>query len=97
MKAAPLCLLVLAAAVLSCDLVKNELPLIDQEPRLLKEVPNGQKFLIGDPRDLKGNYLYIANLKGTPYEMGKAYGQLFGEEIEKTLDLFYKYYMGQLE
>lgn len=86
----------LVVTAFSCDLVKNDLPLVDQEPRLVKEVPNGQKFIIGDPSDLKGNYLYIANLRGTPYEMGKAYGQLFAEEIEKTLDLFYKYYMGQL-
>lgn len=60
-------ILFLAGTVLSCDLVKNDLPLIDQEPRLVKEVPNGQKFIIGDPSDLKGNYLYIANLRGTPY------------------------------
>lgn len=87
-------LLVLSQA---CDLVENKLKLLDQEPTLLKTIANGQKMLIGDPSDPKGDYLYIANLKGTPQEMGKALGQLFSEEIHNTLDLFYGYYMGQLE
>lgn len=29
--------------------------------------------------------------------MGKAYGQLMADEMQKTLDLFYKYYMDQVE
>jgi len=33
-------------------------------------VTNGQKFIIGDPTDPKGNFLYIANLKGTHEQMG---------------------------
>ncbi len=64
-------LLVLTQA---CDLVENKLKLLDQEPSLLKATANGQKMLIGDPSDPKGDYLYIANLKGTPQEMGKALG-----------------------
>ena len=31
-------------------------------------------MLIGDLNDPEGNYLYVAKLKGTPHEMGKAYG-----------------------
>ena len=54
----------------SCDLVENKLKLLDQEPTLLKTIANGQKMLIGDPSDPKGDYLYIAN----PKEMGKALG-----------------------
>ena len=81
----------------ACDLVRNVQPLIDQEPTLLKSVANGQKLLIGDPKDPKGNYLYIANIKGTPREMGKALGELFAEEIKATLDLFYGYYIGALD
>ncbi len=89
--------LLVVATALACNIVKNNLPLIDQEPQLVKEVANGQKFIIGDPTDPKGNYLYIANLKGTPQEMGKAYGQLFAEEMNKNLEMFYKYYGAQIE
>lgn len=63
----------------SCDITRNNLTLVDDEPTLVKEVPNGQKYIIGDPTNFKGSFLYIANLKGTPYEMGKAYGQLFAD------------------
>ncbi len=73
--------ILLLTLVFSCDLVKNTLPLIDQEPKLIKEVPNGQKFIIGDPSDPKGSYLYIVNVKGTAREMGKAYGQLMVDEM----------------
>ena len=29
------------------------------------------------------NFVYIAKVKGTAYEMGLAYGQLFGDELKK--------------
>jgi len=67
----------LLALILACDLVANSKTLVDQTPTLLKEVPNGQKFIIGDPTNPKGDYLFIANLKGTPRDMGKAMGQLY--------------------
>lgn len=54
------------ALILACDIVQNTLPLIDQEPKLIKTVANGQKLLIGDPSHPQNDYLYIANLKGTP-------------------------------
>lgn len=57
--------LFLVAIVFTCDLVKNTEPLVDQAPLLVKEVPNGQKYIIGDPTNPKGNYLYIVNVKGT--------------------------------
>lgn len=65
------------ALILSCTIVENNKVLIDQEPRLLKTVTNGQKFLIGDPSNPQGDYLYIANIKGTPRQMGKALGEMF--------------------
>ena len=80
----------------TCKLAKNPNPLVNDAPTLVKEVPNGQKFIIGDPTNFKGSYLYIANLKGTPYDMGKAYGQLFADEMQKNLNLFYYYYADQL-
>jgi hypothetical protein len=82
MRAAIKFLALLIVAISACNIVRNDLPLIDQTPTLLKSVPNGQKLLIGDIKDPLGNYLYIANLKGTPKEMGKAYGELFAEETK---------------
>jgi isopenicillin-N N-acyltransferase like protein len=93
----PLILVLLVALTLTCNLIKNELPLVDEEPKLLMEVKNGQKLLIGDPNNTQGNYLYIANLKGTHEEMGKAFGEMFKEEMEIVLNDFYDYYMDQLE
>ena len=66
-----ICLAVLSQA---CDLTKNNLKLVDSVPTLIKTVPNGQKLLIGDSKDPQGDFLFIANLKGTPREMGKAFG-----------------------
>lgn len=63
--------------ILACNLIENTKELVDQVPTLLQTVPNGQKMLIGDPINPQGDYLYIANLKGTPREMGKALGQMF--------------------
>ena len=55
----------LVTLALSCSLTPNQEPLVDEEPRLVKTVPNGQKYIIGDPSDPSGNFLYIANIKGT--------------------------------
>ena len=65
--------------ILACTLVENTKQLVDQAPTLLQTVPNGQKMLIGDPSNPQGDYLYIANVKGTPREMGKALGQMFAQ------------------
>ena len=74
---------VLLAAILAlslaCNIVENTKKLVDQVPTLLQTVPNGQKMLIGDPSNPQGDYLYIANVKGTPREMGKALGQMFSQ------------------
>lgn len=69
----------LLALSLACTLVENTKQLVDQVPTLLQTVPNGQKMLIGDPSNPQGDYLYIANVKGTPREMGKAIGQMFSQ------------------
>ena len=69
----------LLALTLACDIVHNTKELVDQVPTLLQTVPNGQKMLIGDPSNPQGDYLYIANVKGTPREMGKALGQMFAQ------------------
>ena len=68
----------IAIQVLStCPVTRNQMVTIPDNANTLMSVPNGQKFLIGDLSDPLGNYLYVAKLKGTPYEMGKAFGQMF--------------------
>lgn len=71
------CLIV--AAFSACDLNPNKQPLIEgnANAKLIGSVPNGEKYLIGDLNDPLGNFLYVARMKGSAYEMGKAFGQLF--------------------
>ena len=70
--------LILALWANSCEVKPNQKPIIYQpDPTLIREVDNGQKLLIGNLSDPEANYLYVAKLKGTPYQMGKAFGQLF--------------------
>lgn len=61
----------------SCSIDPNFQEIIDSSPVLMKATKNGEKFVLGDLGDPEKNYVYIANLKGSPYEMGFAYGQLF--------------------
>ena len=81
--------LLLALVLNDCAYDPNKMPTLEGKLNLLKEVPNGQKFLVGDLAST--DYLYVAKLKGTPYEMGYAYGQLFKEEIEEQLKVFFQY------
>lgn len=60
-----------------CDINPNKKPLIFEQPNLLKKTQNGEKLLLGSLEDPEQNYIYIAKVKGTPYEMGKAFGELF--------------------
>lgn len=63
-------LLLLAFIILSAwtiDIKINNKTLINEKPKLLASVPNGQKLLIGDMNDPERNILYIANVKGTPF------------------------------
>jgi hypothetical protein len=57
-------------AVVSIDIVVNNKTLINEPAKLLATVKNGQKLFIGDLNDPERNILYLANLKGTPFEMG---------------------------
>lgn len=68
--------LLLVAGVVSvsaqegCSGKKNLSPVLDIEPKLLKTVKNGQKWIMQNDT----NVVYIAKIKGSAYEMGKAYG-----------------------
>lgn len=85
MKSTAIILLSILSFALTCDLNPNKLPLIEGEPKLIAQVPNGEKYIIGDLNDPLGNYLYVARMKGTAYEMGKAFGQLFKDELKIQL------------
>lgn len=97
MKFATLIILCILHLAFTCDFNPNKLPLIEGEPKLIGQVPNGQKYIIGDINDPLGNYLYVARMKGTAYEMGKAFGQLFKDELKVQLDNFMNYYVTYLQ
>ena len=57
----------LTALAIACAYNPNHQRLVEKDPVLLNSVTNGEKFVIGDLNDSERNYLYVANLKGTPY------------------------------
>ncbi len=59
---------------LGCLGVRNESPILDLPAQPLKTVPNGQSWVMQEGT----NVVYLAKLSGSPYEMGYAYGQLYG-------------------
>ena len=78
-----------------CDGVRNKSPVLDMPPKLLKTVKNGVKWLMKNDT----NIVYIAKIKGTPYEMGKAYGELFADELKTqfgNIDVLYPSIMQDL-
>ena len=85
-------ILLISFVFASCDYNPNRLDVIDDDWSLLQEVPNGKKYLVGD----ESNYLYVAKVKGTSYEMGKAYGELFKVELADQVANFYKYVKQQV-
>ena len=93
-------LILLAVALLtvlvsSCPVNPNALPKVSGDVmHLLQETLNGQKFVIGDINS--NDRLFVAKLKGTPYEMGKAFGTMFKEELPKQLKAFFTYYGDQV-
>jgi hypothetical protein len=62
---------------MGCGGVRNENPVLELPAQPLKTVPNGQSWKMENGT----NVVYIARLQGSPYEMGYAYGQLFGAEV----------------
>lgn len=87
--------LVLATCILTCDVKPNNEPFVQGDVMtLLNTTQNGQKFVIGDINSK--DRLFVAKLKGTHYEMGKAFGQLFKDEIKTQLANFFSYYGDQV-
>ena len=62
------------APPVGCTGVRNDQPILDLPAQPLKTVPNGQSWVMQEGT----NVVYLAKLSGTPYEMGYAYGQLYG-------------------
>ena len=58
-----------------CSGIPNNSPVLELEAKELGKVKNGQSWKMDDGH---GNFLYIAKVSGTPYEMGYAQGELFG-------------------
>ena len=58
---------------------------------------NGQRYLIGNQNGPDGNFIHLLRVKGTPYEMGKAYGKLFAAELKQNLQQFFDYYVQILQ
>jgi len=57
------------------------------EPKLLGYVQNGTKYVIKNDT----TYVYVVKVKGTPYDMGYAYGSLFASELQEQVSNFYAY------
>lgn len=70
-----------------CSGAQNTAPVLDLPAVSLKNVTNGQSWKM----EQDTNFVYIARLQGTPYEMGYAYGQLFGAEIAKNFENLLSY------
>ncbi len=62
----------------SCGGVSNNKTVLDIPAVPLKTVTNGQSWKMEEGN----NVVYIAKVKGSAYEMGYAFGQLYGEEIQ---------------
>jgi hypothetical protein len=78
---------------MGCTGVPNDSPVLDLPASPLKTVPNGQSWKM----EQDSNFVYIARLSGTPYEMGYAYGQLFGAEISANFANVMSYGYNKLE
>jgi hypothetical protein len=64
-----------------CHGQRNEAPVFEGPATPLKTVKNGESWMMKDGND----FAYIAKLRGTPFEMGYAYGQLFPDELKDQM------------
>lgn len=87
-------LTLLLPLLLSCPITPNTEHTVPFALTPLSSTTNGQKFVIGDINST--DRLFVAKLKGTPYEMGKAFGEMFKAELEVQLKNFFAYYSDQV-
>ncbi|TNV78485.1 hypothetical protein FGO68_gene8749 [Halteria grandinella] len=65
-----------------CSGLPNTSPVIEPNVIPLKTVLNGQSYLLSND---SANYVYLAKVSGSPYEMGYAQGELFKDELPLQL------------
>ncbi len=81
---------------MGCHGTLNKSPVLDLPPQILKTVANGQKWIMNDNNS---TFVYIAKVRGSAYEMGKAMGQLFADEFKKqfaSVETMYPEIIGEL-
>jgi len=87
---ASLMLVISAQSFKGCSDGPNQLPLIQQDPVFVAKTSHGSRYLIQD-KDNATNFIHIALLDGSAYEMGYAYGSLFKEELNWSVNNFSDY------
>eukprot|EP00162_Nutomonas_longa_P009975 comp19618_c0_seq1/m.37544 comp19618_c0_seq1/g.37544 ORF comp19618_c0_seq1/g.37544 comp19618_c0_seq1/m.37544 type:complete len:431 (+) comp19618_c0_seq1:2-1294(+) len=84
---------VAASAGYSCKGTPNTATPLPASPVLLQSVPNGKKYSAGS----QNNTYNLVHVWGTPFERGKAHGQLLKEEIRNLYKLFPRWLEEQVE
>jgi len=73
----------ISAASVECSGVPNHFPIADSPPVHVRDVANGKLYMAEGEHvnpSIKTVHVY-----GSPYEMGKAYGELLGEDIANLI------------
>ncbi|EGD75487.1 hypothetical protein PTSG_06561 [Salpingoeca rosetta] len=78
----------------ACPGSPNTLPIFDDEPKHVRSVENGKLFSIDHGN---GKSMRILHVYGTPYQMGKAQGEIFTKEIYDMITAFSGYIDSQIE
>lgn len=76
-----------------CPGKANTNPIWIQPPSLVKSVPNGKLFLVGN----SSSPTYVLHMFGTPYQMGFAHGQLLGDKVKTLLKETFRWLDQQVE
>jgi len=76
----------------TCSGAASTIPVWDQPPKFLRQVPNGKLFEAGTGNDT----FRVVHVWGTPYQKGLAHGQLYERgTVDKLYARFVKYVEGQ--
>ncbi|KAJ8316334.1 hypothetical protein KUTeg_006348, partial [Tegillarca granosa] len=71
---------------------QNNNPIYRGSPTLVKTVQNGKLYTVGNGEDS----FYIAHIWGSPYDMGKAHGQLLGIRAVNMMNKVWEYLEEQI-
>lgn len=84
-----LCVLFLSSALAEyeCSGKENKKPFLTKDPVFVKGVQNGKRYIAGDD----DHPLHVVHVYGSPYEMGKAQGELMRDEIQKMVPEYWEY------